>query len=181
MYTQAHGGKWLRVQDAMIFHRLEENDSKELIARVLLKANQSVTPLPEHVLNAIAYYATPSTEITPALVRKVLKETPTCYKSLSHMEKLSLLRFVLKDDIFPELLGLALLPLSDGTFTTFKTSEEAIYITTPEHPRELFPGLQERFLDQDVDESTLRKLETVAKKGKHFSFSQFIRLKSVAV
>ncbi len=82
------------------------------------------------------------------------------------MEKLSLLRFVLKDDNFPELLGLDLLPISDGTFTTFTNSVEAVYIASPDHPRELVPGLRERFLDKDVDGSTLRKLEAVAEKGK---------------
>lgn len=170
VYTQADGGKWLKVQDA-IFDRIEEDELKELIVRVLLKAEQSVAPLPNHVLKAITFYSTPSTEITPSLVRKVLKETPTCYKSLSHMEKLSLLKFVLKDDNFPDLLGLDLLPVSDGTCTTFTNSAEAVYITSPDHPRELVPGLQERFLDKDVDESTLRKLVAVAEKGIYFSLS----------
>ena len=161
------------MQDA-IFDRIEENESKELIVRVLLKANQSVAPLPIHVLKAVTgFHAGPSAEITPSLVRNVLKETPTCCESLSHKEKLSLLRFVLKDDNFPELLGLDLLPVSDGTFTTFTNSAEAVYITSPDHPRELIPGLQERFLHQGVDLSTLRKLEAIAEKGIHFLFSQF--------
>lgn len=161
------------MQDA-IFDRIEENESKELIVRVLLKANQSVAPLPIHVLKAVtSFHAAPSTEITPSLVRKVLKETPTCCESLSHMEKLCLLRFVLKDDNFSELLGLHLLPVSDGTFTTFTASAEAVYITSPDHPRELIPGLKERFLHQDVDFNTLRKLKAIAEKGIHFLFSQF--------
>ena len=168
MYTPAHEGKWLHVEDA-IFVRIDESQTKEVIVRVLLKANQPVAPLPDHVLNAITEI-TEITEITPSLVREVLKETPSCYESLSHTEKLTLLRYVLKDDNFPELLGLDLLPVSDGTFTTFTNSAEAVYITSPKHPQELVPGMLERFLDQDVDESTLRKLEAIAEKGIRFPF-----------
>lgn len=170
MYTPAHEGKWLNVQDA-IFVRIDENETKELIVRVLLKANQPVAPLPEHVLNAITKITeiTEITEITPSLVRQVLKETPSCYESLSHTEKLSLLRYVLEDDDFPELVDLDLLPISDGTFATFTNSAEAVYITSPKHPRELVPGMLARFMDQDVDESILRKLKIIAEKGIKFS------------
>ena len=166
MHTPAHEGTWLHVQDA-IFVRIDENETKELIVRVLLEANQPVTPLPDHVLNAITLITkhTEITEITPSLVRQVIKVTPSCCESLSHTEKLSLLRFVLEDDDFLELLGLVLLPVSDGTFTTFTNSAEAVYIASPEHPRELVPGVRERFLDQDVDESILRKLKAIAEKG----------------
>ena len=168
LYTPAHEGKWLHVQDAIAV-RIDENETNELIVRVLREANQPVTPLPELVLNAVTKI-TEITEITPSLVRQVLKETPSCYESLSHMEKLSLLRFVLEDD-FPELLGLVLLPVSDGTFTTFTKSAQAVYITSPEHPQELVPGLRQRFLDQDVDESILRKLKTIAERGIKFPYA----------
>ena len=127
--------------------------------------NQPVTPLPDHVLNAVTKI-TEITETTPSLVRQVLKETPSCYESL--MEKLSL---VLEDDDFPELLGLVLLPVSDGTFITFTKSAEAVYITSPEHPQDLVPGLRQRFLDQDVDESILRKLKTIAERGIKFPYA----------
>jgi len=166
IYTSADEGKWLHVQDA-IFVQVNENETKELIVRVLLEANQPVALLPDHVLNAITE-RTEITEVSPSLLRQVLKETPSCYETLSHTEKLSLLRFVLADDDFPELLGLVLLPLSDGTFTTFTKSAEVVYITSPEHPRELIPGLRERFLNQDVDKSILRKLKTIAAKGIKF-------------
>ena len=169
VYTPAHEGKWLHVQDAIAV-RIDENETNELIVRVLREANQPVTPLPDHVLNAVTKI-TEITEITPSLVRQVLKETPTCYESLSHVEKLSLLRFVLEDDDFPELLGLVFLPVSDGTFTTFTKSAEAVYITSPEHPQELVPGLRQRFLDQDVDESILRKLKTIAERGIKFPYA----------
>ena len=164
IHTHAHGGNWLTVKEA-VFDRIDEKETKELIVRVLLQANQNVASLPNHVLKAIDSYAAPCTKVTPSLVRRVLKKTPTCYKSLSRMEKLCLLKFVLSDDNFQELVDVELLPVSDGTLTSFTNSKEAVYITSSQHPQTLVPGLKNRFLDQDVEESTLRKLEAVAEKG----------------
>ena len=165
VYSQALGGKWLNMEDA-IFDKLPQNDPKELLVRVFLAANQNVATLPDHVLRTLGLYRNLSTEITPSLARKVLGETPSCYRSLSRLEKLQLLKFVLKDDQFSELLGLELLPVSNGLFIPFSNAGQAIYISSPEHPRELLPGLQDRFLDQDIDESLFRSLQTVSKQGK---------------
>ncbi|KAJ7380166.1 hypothetical protein OS493_010877 [Desmophyllum pertusum] len=164
IYTPAHGGKWLNVEH-VIFDRLEENDPKELLVRVFLAANQNVASLPEHVSKAVSFYTTLNTVITPSVARLVLKENPLCYRNLSRMEKLLLLKFVLKDDKFSELLGLELLPVSNGLFVSFSNSGEAIYVSSPDHPRGLLPSLQDRFLDEDVDEKILRSLQTVAEQG----------------
>ncbi|KAL9966875.1 hypothetical protein ACROYT_G025012 [Oculina patagonica] len=164
VYTPALGGNWLNVED-VIFNRVQEDDPKELLERVFLKADQNVASLPGHVLKALGMYTNLSTEITPLLARKVLKETPSCYRSISHSEKLLLLKFVLKDGKFSELLGLELLPVSNGLFTSFSNSGEAIYISSPEHPRELLPCLQDRFLEQSIDENLLRSLQAAADQG----------------
>ena len=153
------------MEDA-IFERLQGNDPKELLVRVLLSADQNVAAsLPDHVLEALGLYASLNTEITPSLVRKVLKEKTSCYRNLSRSEKLLLLKFVVMDDKFLELLGLELLPVSEGLFTSFSNLTDAIYISSPEHPRELLPCLKDRFLDQDIDESLLQRLKVVAQQG----------------
>ena len=165
IYTQARGGKWINPKDA-IFDRFHENDSKELLRKILLEANQNVATVPNHVLESV--YMSDTKEITPSFVRRVLKDTPSCYMSLGRNEKYFLLKFVLNDDGFSELPGLELLPVSDGTVVSFteRPAGGAIYITSPEHPPELFPGLKHRILDQDiVDEETLRKLEYVTENG----------------
>ncbi|KAL9966872.1 hypothetical protein ACROYT_G025008 [Oculina patagonica] len=164
VYTPAHGGNWLNVED-VIFDRLQDNDPKELLAHVFLAAGQNVANLPDHVLKALELYTSLDTEITPSLARKVLKATPSCYRDLSRSEKLLLLKFVLKDENVSELLGLELLPVSNGLFTSFSNSGEAIYISSPQHPRELLPCLQDRFLDRDIDEKLLRSLQAVAEQG----------------
>ena len=172
IYTQAHGGKWINLKDA-IFDRLDENDPKELLRKVLLEACQNVATVPNHVLESV--YTTTTKEITPSFVRGILKATPSCYRSLGRKEKFSLLKFVLKDDNFSELPGLELLPVSNGTVVSFveRSASGAIYITSLEHPPELLPGLKHRILDQDADEETLRKLEDVAERGICFDLSNF--------
>ena len=171
IHTKADGGKWLYVKEA-IFDRIEENDTKKLLQRVLLTAHQNVATLPTHVLQSINDCTPIRKEITPSFVRGVLATEPTCYKCLDKREKLSLLKFVLKDDRLCELVGLELLPISDGNFTYFaklddNSADTTIFITSPEHPPELLPTLRDRFLDQPLEDDILRQLEEVAKKGIH--------------
>ncbi|PFX28348.1 sacsin-like [Stylophora pistillata] len=164
IYTHARGGHWLRVDEA-ILNRIKEEGMRELIVRILLLANRNVASLPDHVLSAIDRYAAFSSEVTPSLMRRILKEIPACYESLSCKEKLCLLSFVLEDDNFQELVGLKLLPVSDRTFKSFTASSEAVFIASPEHSQELVPGLKGRFLDQDVDDTILGKLKAAAENG----------------
>lgn len=164
VYSPTLGGKWLNVENAT-FVKLPKSDPKELLVRVFLAANQSVATLPDHVLRALGLYTNLNAEITPPLTRRVLKETLSCYKSLSRLEKLQLLKFVLKDEQFSDLIGLELLPVTNEGFISFAKTDQFIYISSPEHPRELLPGLQNRFLDQDIDESLLRSLQAVSNQG----------------
>ena len=165
VYSPVQGGKWLSVED-VTFVKLPENDPKELLVRVFLTANQNVATLPDHVLRALALYTDSSTEITPSLTRRVLRETPSCYRSLSRLEKIQLLKFVLKDEQFSDLLELELLPINNECFISFSNSDQAVYISSPEHPRELLPGLQDRFLDHDIDDSLFQSLQAVSKQGR---------------
>ena len=164
VYSPVQGGKWLSVGEATLA-KLSENDPKELLVNVFLAANQNVATLPDHVLRALALYTDSSTEITPSLTRGVLRETPSCYKSLGRLEKIQLLKFVLKDEKFSDLLELELLPVTNERFISFSNTDRAIYISSSEHPRELLPGLQDRFLDQDIDDSLFRSLQAVSKQG----------------
>lgn len=165
IFTEAVGGKWLDIGEA-IFDRLHEDDSRELLRQVLFEARQNVATVPDHVIQCITWHTPTILEVDPCFVRLVLKNTPSCYKTLGRMEKLCLLKFALKDGMFSQLLDLELLPLSDGTFTSFQNSDKfAIYMSLPEHPAELLPGLRHRLLAQDVDSGILRKLHEVAGKG----------------
>ena len=163
VYTPVSGGRWLKAEKA-IFDTLDKNDGelKQLLVTVLLQANQNVACLPDHVLETV----TVTQEITPSLVQNVLKEFPTCYRSLDRMQKLLLLKFVLNGQ-FEELLGLELLPNAKRGFASFSKKGEAIFICSRKPPQEinLLPGLEHRFLDHDIDEHLFKSLEAVEKQG----------------
>ena len=168
VYTPAKLGQWLTV-DKAVFDLLSEDEPKELLQRVLLAGGVSIVSVPSHVTDAITSHATTTVNtITPSLTRATLKKHAQCYKKLVRREKLLLLQFCLKDCKFEKLCNLKLLPLSDGSFTTFSVRGEQIYICSPEHPRELFPGIQHRFIDDTVDEGIIDKLKDAADQGKTF-------------
>ncbi|XP_068723196.1 sacsin-like isoform X3 [Montipora capricornis] len=166
IYTPRGGGRWLKVEDS-VFNKVDDEYLKELLSRVLLEANQDIACLPNHAWKAINLHGNIKKEITPSLVRDVLKGTPMCYRNLVRQEKLLLLMFVLsaEDDNYAKLEGLELLPLASGVFRSFSYSSETIYIASSDHPRELFPNIEDHFLDKEIPEDLLRGLQTVANKG----------------
>ena len=171
VYTKARGGKWLKVEDA-ILDRLDEHQPKELLVSVLLEAHQNVATLPDYVLKAFTAVRNKPVvkEITPMLVRQILKESPSSYRNLGRMQKLNLLAFILNciDENFADLIGLELLPVSSGAFKCFASPsncDEAVYICSPDQPRKMFPCLDHQFLDQDLDGNLLEMIKKVAKKG----------------
>ena len=164
IYTPAQGGKWIKLADAIV-ERLAGSDPKELLVNVFLAAHENVACLPEHALKAICLYSTLSAEVTPSLTRRVLKNVPSSYSNLTRSEKLLLLKFVLQDGCLSDLLGLVLLPISNKHFISFSNTGEAVYISSPAHPRELLPCPQQKFLDENIDKDLSRKLDAVAKQG----------------
>ena len=166
VYSPGHLGQWLTVQEA-VFDLLSRDEPKELLQRVLLAAGVPLVSVPSHVTDAIICFAGATVKnITPSGTRTKLKQVPSCYQNLDRREKLLLLQFCLKDRKYDKLCGLKLLPLSDGKFTTFSDRGEKIYICSPNHPRELFPGLEHRFIDDTVDGDIIGKLKDGADQGK---------------
>jgi len=166
VYTPAHFGQWLTVQKA-VFDLLSKDEPKELLQRVLLAADVPVVSVPSHVTDAILFYAGATVKnITPSGTRAALKQVPFCYQNLDRREKLLLLQFCLKDRKYDKLCGVMLLPHFNGTFTKFSDQGERIYICSRNHPRQLFPGLGHRFLDETLDGDVIGKLNDAADQGK---------------
>ena len=167
VFTKANGGKWLKMEDAIV-DRLDEDQPKELLVNFLQEAHQNVATLPDHVLKAFTVRKNSVIkEITPVLVRQILNENPSSYKNRGRMEKLKLLEFILncEDKDFAGLLGLELLPVSSGAFKSFSNCAETVYICSPDHPRKMFPCLDHQFLDQDLTQNLFKILKAAAKKG----------------
>ena len=163
IYSKVNLGKWLLVKNA-IFNQVPERHLKELLESVLLEANVPVVSVPSHVMDAIRSF-TDAKNITASVTRKELKKSAACYKNLMRHEKLQLLQFCLQDHQYEDLCGLELLPLSNGTFSTFSALAHEIYISSLEHSQDLLPGLEHRFLEQKLDSNILQKLNYVARQG----------------
>ena len=166
VYTPAKLGQWLTIQKA-VFDLLSKDEPKVLLQRVLQAADVPVVSVPSHVTDAILCYAGATVKkITPSGTRSVLKRVPSCYQKLDRRDKLLLLQFCLKDRKYDELCGLMLLPLVNGAFTYFSDQGKQIYICSLNHPRELFPGLEHRFIDDTVNGDIIGKLKDAANQGK---------------
>ena len=163
IYSKVNRGQWFLVKDA-IFNQVPERHLKELLENVLIGANVPVVSVPSHVMDAIRSF-TDAKNITASVTRKELKKCAACYKNLMRHEKLQLLQFCLQDHQYEDLCGLELLPLSNGTFTTFSVLAHEIYISSLEHSQDLLPGLEYRFLDQKLDSDILQKLNCAARQG----------------
>ena len=151
-----------------IFQGGAEGEQDKLLLKVLLLVGFPAVSVPSHVLQAVDVYAAGQAQITPRLIRYVLRKAPSCYTSLDNPEKLLLLQFCLSDGAFKDMASLQLLPLANGTFAKFDSRATAVYITSPEHPQELFPGIPEKFLPNNLDEDIIRNLRCAASEGRLF-------------
>ena len=63
--------------------------------------------------------------------------------------------------------GIQLLPCANGEFEKFG-NKEAVYIPTHDIPRALFPGLDNIFIAENLDDLLMSKLSQVATEGNTF-------------
>ena len=164
VHTDADGGSWGKVKEA-IFQKQSGDHWNDLLLRVLLSVGLPAVAVPHHVHSALDKYASSKMEIEPRLIRHVLREVPSSYVNLKREEKLLLLQFSLGDQHFSDLEGLQLLPLSNGQFAKFEAGATTVYIASSEHPQELFPALDDRFLDKSVHEDIVRVLKEAVSQG----------------
>ncbi|XP_061072913.1 sacsin isoform X2 [Conger conger] len=159
-------GSWMAAQE-VVFSELEEGEAvSQAVIGFLQAAGLQVAKVPPAVDTVLTAYTSPPgvvTKVTPALLRQVLRKTR--HKG-SSQEKLLLLEFVLGDACYSELIGLELLPLQNETFVAFSSSvneKDAVYITSEEYPRTLYPGLEGRFVLDSIKPTVMNSLKQAAK------------------
>nr|XP_023669533.1 sacsin isoform X1 [Paramormyrops kingsleyae]XP_023669534.1 sacsin isoform X1 [Paramormyrops kingsleyae] len=157
---------WMTVDD-VVFSELDEGEkSTEVIIGYLQSSGVQVARVPAAMDIVLTGYITAPRDVkkvTPALVRQVLRKAK--HKG-SSQEKLVLLEFVLSDACYNDLIGLELLPLQNDTFIAFSSSvndKDAVYITSEDFPRSLYPGLEGRFVLESIKPSVLTSLKDASK------------------
>lgn len=164
VHTEANGSSWVKVNEA-IFQKQSGDHWNDLLLRVLLSVGLPAVAVPRHVHSGLDTYASSKMEIEPHLIRQVLREVPSSYVNLERHEKLLLLQFSLSDRHFSDLEGLYLLPVCNGQFAKFEARATTVYIASAEHPQELFPALDDRFLDKSIHEDVVRVLKEAVSQG----------------
>jgi sacsin len=166
-FTEADGGKWVELNECIVDCLKEEVATKKIIRNVLTSSGVAVVQIPMHLLMAIgAYHDDGLDEISPTVTRNTLKNNPRVCDDLPDNEKLTLLKYILKDEAYTELHGIPLLPLADGTYTTFKSpGRDQVYMSTENCPKELVPSFEHVILCTKLENSISQKLHQMAVKG----------------
>uniref|UniRef100_A0A8C1SWN9 HEPN domain-containing protein n=1 Tax=Cyprinus carpio TaxID=7962 RepID=A0A8C1SWN9_CYPCA len=156
---------WVSVSDAVFPVNNIRSDTMSAVSRLLIAEGENLVTVPEHVLKDVQEVFPESdtlTWVTPSYVRDVLHRSEA--ENLSKDDKYSLLEFALSDEKYTELQGLKLLPLSDGTFTSFGNGvQNTVLIDNEKFPRTLLPFCKEWFLPNALSHfctMQLRKLAT---------------------
>nr|XP_040022447.1 sacsin isoform X1 [Gasterosteus aculeatus aculeatus]XP_040022488.1 sacsin isoform X1 [Gasterosteus aculeatus aculeatus] len=157
---------WIRVDQAVFSELNTDEDISETVISYLQSSGTQVAKVPAATDFVFAACTTESIEVrkvTPSLLRQVIRK---CKHKGPSQEKLLLLEFALSDGNYSDLIGLELLPLQDGTFTTFSSSfsdKDSIYIASEQYPKSLYPGLEGRFLLESIKPLVMDALKEAAK------------------
>ena len=126
-------------------------DQKETLIK-LLNSHEQVnnTDVPKYIWDLLQRQASPR-DVSPAEVCKIIRSEDLYTRTIDTKEKLHLLRYITKDGEFGLLEGLELLPLQDGTFTTFRSigDSPSVFCGTKEEVA-LFPGLEDKFVSSNL-------------------------------
>ena len=171
-HPQAGSGRWVSLNECIFDCMREKKATKQTVKQVLLNAGVKVVEIPMYILHALGAYGCYSPEtITPSLVRSVIRSRPDTYGHLGTDERLVLLAYVLKDEDFPDLEGLQMLPLANNQFDVFthRTVATRIYIPSRDHPRNVLPGMERNLVMDGLDDIVMKKLDKLANEGKMLS------------
>uniref|UniRef100_A0A8C9BKB9 Sacsin molecular chaperone n=1 Tax=Phocoena sinus TaxID=42100 RepID=A0A8C9BKB9_PHOSS len=160
-------GHWVPLEQACFSELDESLECTRSVLNYLQSSGKQVVRVPAHVAAAVQLAVSsvrPVRKVTPAWTRQVLRKAAHL-GGTSAAEKLHLLEFVLSDQAYGELLGLELLPLQNGSFIPFSSSvsdQDVTYISSENYPRSLFPGLEGKFILDNLKPHLLAALKEAA-------------------
>ncbi|MEE6483233.1 hypothetical protein FKM82_013475 [Ascaphus truei] len=158
---------WIEASEAVFLKSIDDNDLLNCLEELLLLLRQPLVKVPGHVYRTLALAENSIgglNEVCPSFIRKILHNDD--WSPFPQEKKMLLLGYVLHDGLYNDLLNLQLLPLSDGTFTSFQNTDEngMAYLDSQDFPRILLPGLAQRFLPKDLADGILSHLRNIGSK-----------------
>ncbi|XP_068097871.1 sacsin-like [Hyperolius riggenbachi] len=165
VFQTADQSYWITAKEA-IFLVSEHEDHHAGLEELLLLLKVPLVKVPRHVYSTLQLASKPN-PVSPHLVRQKLRNS-NMWHPFSQEKKQSILKYIISDGQYTELLNLQLVPLADGSFTSFQNAEDSmIYIDSEDFPRVLLPGLAHRFIPEDLP-ADLRLFFTDLGKAKTF-------------
>ena len=171
-YSVTDGWGYVAIED-MIINNVPPGPIQDVLTYVFSEANAPIVILPPHVINGLCKYSNKHylQVMTPFHASELLAKNSSLLWRLTTEQKLSLLKYIVFNDPDPGLvLELELLPLANGSFTTFRTKQAAmVYILEKNNSEflKLFPSRSyERFLCGNLDENLFDKLSSQSFQGK---------------
>lgn len=179
-YSPCEGGQWVSLKKAILEELCQPaikqlgHEVKEVtaaVAKVYAVNEQKLVRLPEHVRTTLRLLKLlPYADMMTA--KRVSELLLSSLPHLSRADRLHVLRFLCcHDDVLDLVQGQELLPLVDGTFTTFDVMEEwspMIYLCEKDL-QDLFPGLEYKFCYSDLPPATRACLYRLAQSGEYHS------------
>ena len=130
----------------------------DIVKHILTNCRVKLAEVPDNVWDVFSYANVSVREVSPKFVRDQLRACPQSYASIDPTEKYKLLQYCLSDGQINDLTGLELLPLANGSFTSFQVKScfiTNVFLCTSKCPRYLLPNLDHRLVDLSVNDPEL--------------------------
>ncbi|KAK3889109.1 hypothetical protein Pcinc_006851 [Petrolisthes cinctipes] len=165
LHSQTHG--FLTTQNVITDASLEDysNQVNMCVKEVLKCYQKPLVTLPSHVTISLDMLNSTPPTVTPALVRECLRSGGGKVKC--DCDTITLLEYITSDQHYHnQLNGLQLLPLNDGSWSTYSTNSTShpIYICTSNEAEALW-GLQSYILQLNLSSVLHSRLDKVAQLG----------------
>jgi sacsin len=154
---------WIKVNSAIFVPRGVTLHAA--VKTALVACGVKLVAVKDRIWNALKFSNIAHATVSASLARAELRKTPNSYTSLSREQKLELLRYCLSDNQYGDMQNLALLPLANGTFTSYVFGiyrNSAVYLCTAQCPRHLLPSLEGELVDDSIDPQIYAKLNAIA-------------------
>ena len=174
VWTAAGGGKWVRFGDA--YYQPEDVTIPNAVIDVLLGIGIPFVVLPTAILDSIKTvhslsFIVKSREITPELLRQVLKQCHFIPRAMLHQANcIEILSYILSDFNYgsnvDSLLGINIIPLMDKTASPKQLSRqhhaETLYILTNDECFSFLPGISNRIITNNLSNEVVAKLKQLS-------------------
>eukprot|EP00057_Strongylocentrotus_purpuratus_P028460 XP_011682934.1 PREDICTED: sacsin-like [Strongylocentrotus purpuratus] len=151
---------WMNIADVHFNELNVDEDMEKVILKCFNIKGIAYARVPNVCRQAIRkFYKDQISTVSASSLCRCLREDPAILTKLNADEKLLVLEFILREDARQDLEGVCLLPLDDGSFHFFSSSDEKkVYIPTTEFHRQLIPGLYHQFIRTVPEDKPLHQL-----------------------